>query len=125
MKTLPDLTVKKFEAQRVFPLPGESVHFDAEIKNEGEAPADSVELSFGRGRRRRERFTLEESLAPAASIKLVLGPVSGNFGNYTYSLQLDPDNEIAESNERNNSAEASFYVIDPRPPVPPPRPPRP
>ena len=123
---LPDLAVRKFAANRSTVFPGQDVYFNTEVTNLGQAAVDSVELSFGWGRRDRETFTLE-GLEPGQTHNFQIGPVSGSLpGGYVYRLMLDPENKTRESREDNNSAKASFSVIDTRPPGPPmpPRPPR-
>jgi subtilase family serine protease len=124
---LPDLAIRRFEPDRTLVLPGHGVHYQTEIVNQGSAAVDRVEVSFGSGRRDRERYLLE-GLAPGESMMVRFGPVSGNFpGAYTYRIDLDPDNKTRESREDNNSARESFSVVDtrpPGPPMPPPRPPR-
>jgi subtilase family serine protease len=120
---LPDLTISKFKASTRTALPGQGVYFDTEVSNTGQAPVDSIEISFGRGRRK-DNYKLE-GLEPGQKHQFRFGPVSGGFdGSYTYKAEVDPNNEIAESNEKNNKASDYFWVIDPsppRPPVPPPR----
>jgi hypothetical protein len=123
---LPDLMISKFKADRRTVFPGQGVYFDTEISNTGKVPVDSVEISFGRGRRKDkyDKYQLE-GLEPGQTHKVRYGPVSGGFdGSYTYKALVDPDNKIVESNEKNNQASDYFWVIDPfppRPPVPPPR----
>lgn len=120
---LPDLTISKFKADPRVALPGQGVYFDTEVCNVGEAPVDSVEISFGRGRRKNV-YTLE-GLQPGQKHEFRFGPVSAGFdGSYTYKAEVDPANKTRESNEKNNQAEDYFWVHDPfppRPPVPPPR----
>lgn len=123
----PDLVVDKFEANQYFPDLGERVHFKVTVRNQGkvDSPAFALEVEgWGVGQKQ-----VRVAGLPAGHSRLVkVGPMrTGGFPGPSFvDTKLDVDNEVDESNERNNSESLSIVIRDPfppRPPIPPfPRP---
>jgi len=129
----PDLVIDSFEPLGDRPTQGRPLWLELRVKNVGNAAAGPFEVRLSEEAQDSQRLP---GLAAGASRALTTGPIYYRNGEqlYTVRADVDPDNEVAESDEDNNytilflSGDHPPQPPIPQPPLPPlplPRPPRP
>lgn len=113
-QTVPDLLVDGVTTQQAVYFPGEEITFSVTIRNAGNAVAGAFKVTYA--------LTTDSTLGNSDDVVLLfkaalpsLGagatttdtrtlmiPLGATPGEYFLGVQLDPDNEVAESNETNN-----------------------
>jgi subtilase family serine protease len=131
----PDLVVDSFEPSPNRPRVGDSVSFDVTVRNQGQAPAGRFSVKVD-GDELKAQAQEVGPLKPGEQTTLRFGPSQvTNDEIHTYQTEVDPTNQVAESDENNNSTIDFIPIEDPFrprpplprppiPPVPPTRPPR-
>ncbi|MEW6509855.1 MAG: glycoside hydrolase family 3 C-terminal domain-containing protein [Bacteroidota bacterium] len=125
----PDLRITLVRSIPPFPVPGDSVLFAAMIKNvgAGSSPAGTAHkiLFSVNGQPVSVSDDALAAIPPGGAALITANSgvppgtnrwVAGDVGTYTVSAVVDPDNEIDEGVESNNTAQAEVRVV-PTPPV--------
>lgn len=106
---LPDLVVKA-EPSDWFVRPGDRVTFDAVVTNRGLAPAGPFHLKLDAASEGQDERPLE-ALAPGQTANVTLGPITIRHwvAGHNVTLLVDSDQQVEESNERNNRYELTLW----------------
>ncbi len=104
-----DLTLSK-----CIPVKGKEIELRAKVRNAGKDPARNVSVAFSvtlpEGKVVNvgsDIVNVEAGNATQASVKWT----PGGTGFYKFSVRVDPDNRIAESDKKNNTATWDFPVV--------------
>jgi len=109
--TSPDLQVAITGTTPAAPTTTDAITVAATVRNTGTAPAAATTVAFTLGTQSVGTASVPALSAGAqANVSLSLGTRAA--GSYSIAGAVDPANTIAESNEANNTAAASFTVTD-------------
>jgi subtilase family serine protease len=122
----PDLVVDSFEPSPNRPRVGDSVSFDVTVRNQGQPPAGRFSVKVD-GDELKAQIQEVGPLKPGEQKTLRFGPSQvTNSTIHAYQTEVDPTNQVAESDENNNTTIDFISIEDPLKPRPPlPRPPIP
>jgi beta-glucosidase len=113
----PDLRISKVFSYPRYPVKGEPVTFVALVLNYGTGPSPNQihSLDFITDNDIQIPSTNYVKSIPAGGMAFISADMdfySGASGKYTFTATIDPDNEIDECIEYNNSATGSFVMHD-------------
>jgi PKD repeat protein len=91
------------------PDEGEQVTVAVNVTNEGNLNASNLEVAFYSDG---IHFASKRIWVPANGTNTTSAPWTAQTGNHRLSVTLDPGNEIAETDETNNTANLTVYVND-------------
>ena len=115
LRIKPDLVMVGLKINRKKFTVGQSVIARVTVKNSSPFPARNLPVALYLDRKKVK--TLTKSLAANGTTTLVFRYVPKRAGAYTLKAGVDPDNRIAERNERNNTSRASLIVAAKRTPA--------
>lgn len=117
----PDLVVTTTPAgesdltlSRRIPIRGERIELRARIRNDGDEPATDVPIDLTLTDRDGKELTTHRAMidvkaADSTSIAVEWTPEANGF--YRFSVMIDAEEQIAESDEKNNTASWEFPVV--------------
>jgi hypothetical protein len=106
----PDLMIEGLILSPGKPQVGKEVVIRASVKNAGDQPAEGIVVLFlTQGGREIGRATIQH-LEPTQTEAANITATVPELDQYLITVRVDPENLIAESNERNNEARQSFVV---------------
>ncbi|MEN0128905.1 MAG: CARDB domain-containing protein [Brevundimonas sp.] len=109
--TSPDLQVSITGTSPAAPTTNDAVTVSATVRNAGTGAAPATSVAFSVGSTSAGSAQVPALAAGAqATVSLSLGTRAA--GAYTVTGTVDPNNQVSESNEANNTGTASFTVTD-------------
>ena len=109
---LPDLAITKLTASPHTVQSGDKVKLRAEVKNNGDSTISGVLVRFMNGRKKLGEKTISAIGGRSTVTSDISTSINGN-GGITIQVLVDPDNKIAESNERNNQKQVQLMLTQP------------
>jgi hypothetical protein len=105
----PDLVPLQLILNKETVFTGEKMIFQVMVKNNGGDSLEDVSLAFLLDGR---QVGLEKiNIAAHATKPVVFRHVARKIGKHVFSVQLDPENRLDETNERNNEKASQFTVV--------------